>query len=85
MISYFSASLAFLDERLEMAARALPHYYYQTALSFQELNLTWLLVLFAISILMALVAWRLFLRRDIRLAGEGSWQLPVIFGKFKRV
>jgi ABC-2 type transport system permease protein len=72
-----------LDERLEMTAKFLPHYYYQVALSFQELNFSWLFALLGISLAMVLIAWWLFLRRDIRLAGEGSWQLPKIFQKDK--
>lgn len=79
VISYFMTSLVFLDERLEMAARFLPHQYYQTALSLQELNWNWLLALLAISLGMALLSWQLFMRRDIRLGGEGNWQLPRAF------
>lgn len=75
-VSYFMSSMVSLDERLETAARVLPHYYYQVELSFQELNLIWLFALFGISLGMVILAWWLFLRRDIRLAGEGSWQMP---------
>lgn len=76
VVSYFMTSFVFLDERLEMAARFFPHHYYQTALSFQELNLGWLFSLLGISAVMILLSWLLFIRRDIRLGGEGSWQLP---------
>ena len=76
VISYFVSSMASLDARLETAAKFLPHYYYQVELSFQELNLAWLFVLLGISLALVLLAWWLFLRRDIRLAGEGSWQIP---------
>lgn len=85
VISYFVSSMVSLDERLEMAARFLPHYYYQVELSFQELNFTWLFGLLGISLAMVLFAWWLFLRRDIRLAGEGSWQLPRFFKKVKPI
>ena len=81
VISYFMTSLVFLDERLETIAKFLPHQYYQTALSFQDLNLTWLLGLLAISAGMILISWILFTRRDIRLGGEGSWQLPKLLLK----
>lgn len=81
VISYFMTSLVFLDERLELIAKFLPHQYYQTALSFQDLNLSWLVGLLGISAGMILVAWLLFTRRDIRLGGEGSWQLPKLLPK----
>jgi len=83
VISYFVSSMVSLDERLEMAAKFLPHHYYQVVLSFQELNLNWLFALLGISLGMVLIAWWLFVRRDIRLAGEGSWQLPKLFKKMK--
>ena len=83
VISYFVSSMVSLDERLEMAANFLPHHYYQVVLSFQELNLNWLFALLGISLGMVLIAWWLFTRRDIRLAGEGSWQLPKPFQNLK--
>ena len=83
VISYFVSSMVSLDERLEMAAKFLPHHYYQVVLSFQELNLNWLFALVGISLGMVLIAWWLFIRRDIRLAGEGSWQLPKPFNKLR--
>jgi ABC-2 type transport system permease protein len=81
VISYFMSSMAFIDERLGAIARFLPHDYYQIAFSFQELNLSWLLALLGISAGMALMAWWRFVRRDIRLSGEGSWTLPFLTKK----
>jgi ABC-2 type transport system permease protein len=74
VISYFISSLAFMDERLEMITKALPYHYYQTVLSIQQLNLTWLFALLGSSLLMTLLAYARFTRRDIRLSGEGSWR-----------
>lgn len=74
--SYFISSLAFMSPGLETASKYLPYRYYQTVLSFSELNAGWLLGLLGAGLLMAGAAWLLFIRRDIRLAGEGSWQLP---------
>jgi ABC-2 type transport system permease protein len=85
VISYFMSSLAFMDERLETVAKFLPHNYYQIVLSLQELNQNWLLALMGISAVMVLLAWWRFVRRDIRLSGEGSWQLPFISKKQKTV
>jgi ABC-2 type transport system permease protein len=81
VVSYFVSSMIFLDERLELAAKLLPHYYYQVELSLQGLNLLWLFGLLGASAAMLLLAWLLFMKRDIRLAGEGSWRLPQIFRK----
>jgi ABC-2 type transport system permease protein len=78
VVSYFVSSMAFMDERMETAAQFMPYHYFQTVLSFQELNLNWLLALLVLSALMIVVAWWRFIRRDIRLSGEGSWHLPFL-------
>ena len=74
VISYMISSLSFMNQQLDMVARVLPYHYYQTVLSFQQLNLTWLLALLGISVAMTLLAYARFFRRDIRLSGEGSWR-----------
>lgn len=76
--SYFISSLSFVDERLNAVSKFMPYHYFQTVLSFRELNLTWLFVLLGISLFMTAVAWLCFVRRDIRLSGEGSWRLPFL-------
>ena len=84
MASYFISSLAFMHESLETASKFLPHHYYQTVLSFSEVNLSGLLGLLGISLLMLAGAWLSFLRRDVRLSGEGSWHLPWMDKKRKQ-
>jgi ABC-2 type transport system permease protein len=74
VISYFISSLAFMDQRLELVSKLLPYHYYQTVMSFQQLNLTWLFALLGVSIAMILLGYARFIRRDIRLSGEGSWR-----------
>jgi ABC-2 type transport system permease protein len=78
VMSYFVSSMAFLDERVAEVSKLMPYHYFQTVLSFQDLNLGWLFSLLGISVLMLLVAWLRFLRRNIRLSGEGSWRLPFL-------
>jgi ABC-2 type transport system permease protein len=78
VISYMVSSLAFMDERMGALARLMPYHYFQTTLSFQELNLGWLFTLLGISTLMVVLAWLRFVRRDIRLSGEGSWRQPFL-------
>jgi ABC-2 type transport system permease protein len=75
VLSYMVSSLAFMDERMATLAKLMPYHYFQTTLSIQELNLGWLSALLGISALMVVVAWLRFVRRDIRLSGEGSWRL----------
>jgi len=76
--SYFVSSLSFMDERMAALSKLMPYHYFQTVLSFAELNPGWLFALLGASLLMTLLAWWRFLRRDIRLSGEGSWRLPLL-------
>jgi ABC-2 type transport system permease protein len=78
VISYMISSLAFMDERMETLAKLMPYHYFQATLSIQELNLGWLFALLGVSAVMVLIAWLRFVRRDIRLIGEGSWRLPFL-------
>lgn len=73
--SYFVSSLASINESMELLAKVMPYHYFQTVLSFQELNLGWLAALLGISAVMIVIGWLRFIRRDIRLSGEGSWRL----------
>jgi len=74
VLSYLISSLSFMNERLDLAARLLPYHYFQTAMSFQQLNLTWLFGLLGVSLVFTLLAYFRFSHRDIRLSGEGSWR-----------
>lgn len=74
-VSYFVDSLAQIDERLRTWAKYFPLHYYQGGHALNGLKGEWLAVLFGAGVLFALVGWLLFLRRDIRLGGEGSWGL----------
>jgi len=76
--SYMVSSLTFMDERMAALAKLMPYHYFQTTLSFQELNPGWLLALLGISALMIIIAWLRFVRCDIRLSGEGSWRLSFL-------
>lgn len=82
--SYFMGSLAGLAEELATIAKVFPYAYFQGTDAISNLNLIWLFSLLAISTVMAIVAWWRFLRRDIRLSGEGSLRLlslPRLGGK----
>lgn len=77
VVSYFVSSLSFMNETLEALAKFMPYHYFQTVFTYQEIKVEWLLALLGISALMGAAAWLRFLRRDIRLAGEGSWRLSL--------
>ena len=74
--SYFLTSLGGLNESLAAVARFLPYDYYQGGEAIRGLDLRSLLGLLAASAVLAVLAWWRFERRDIRVAGEGSWRLP---------
>lgn len=78
VISYFVSSLAFIDERMGALAKVMPYQYFQTVLSFEELNVEWLAALLGISAVMIAIGWLRFIRRDVRLIGEGSWRLSFL-------
>ena len=79
VVGYMLSSLAALNESLETVARLFPYTYYQGSQAFNNFNLTWLLALLGVSAGMALIAWWRFVRRDIRLSGEGSFRLAIPF------
>jgi ABC-2 type transport system permease protein len=83
VLSYMISSLGFMDERIATISRLTPYHYFQTVISLQEMNPTWLFSLLGISMVMVVVAWLRFLRRDIRLSGEGSWRLPFLLKRRK--
>lgn len=81
--SYFIQSLSNINEDLEKIAKYLPLKYYQSGYALEGLKGDWLMGLFGVGLLFAVIAWALFLRRDIRVSGEGNWRLPfkLAFGR----
>lgn len=74
--SYFIDSLSNINDKLEPIAEYMPMHYYQGGNALEDgLNSQWVLVLLGISVVLALIAWVRFSRRDIRVAGEGGWSL----------
>jgi ABC-2 type transport system permease protein len=74
--SYFLSSLAGIAPRLASISRLLPYDYYQGGEAINGLDLASFLGLMAASVVLSLLAWWRFERRDIRVAGEGGWRLP---------
>ncbi len=76
VVSYLLSSMSFLSEGLEMVAQFLPYAYFQGSDALNGLNIGWLAGLLAVTVVFTGLSWWLFARRDIRVAGEGSWRLP---------
>ncbi|KAF0107208.1 MAG: putative ABC transporter permease [Anaerolineaceae bacterium] len=74
--SYFINALAGFDETVKKVSAYLPMKYYQSGYAVDGLNSDWLLRLFGAGLFFVALTWALFLRRDIRVSGEGSWRLP---------
>jgi ABC-2 type transport system permease protein len=81
--SFFITTLARLDENLENLARFSPLNYYQGGLALLEVEWGWLAGLLVAALLFTLLAWWRFQRRDIRVGGEGGWQLAFWKAKAK--
>ncbi len=74
--SFFITSLARINDDLQALNRFSPLRYYQAGDAVHGLNGAWLAGLLGVALVMLALAWWLFQRRDIRVAGEGSWRLP---------
>ncbi len=79
--SFFLSTLVQLDPGLEDIDKLNPFHYYRGGYSVHGLEWSWFLGMVSFGILLGLLAWRLFLRREIRVGGEGSWNLPSRRGK----
>lgn len=79
VVGYVLSSLASLNENLETIAKLFPYAYFQGSEAFTDFNLLWLIALLGVSSVMMLISWRRFIRRDIRLSGEGSFHIQIPF------
>ena len=81
VVGYVISSMASLNPGLEKVAKLFPYTYFQGSEAFTHFNLTWLFTLLTASVIMVLLAWWRFERRDVRLSGEGTvhWQILVRF------
>lgn len=74
--SFFITFLSGVVDELEQAAKFSPLTYLETAAAIENgLNITWFGLFIAIDLILAIIAWRVFQRRDIRVGGEGSWRI----------
>ncbi len=73
--SYFITSLANIDESLEGINRFSPINYYQGGSAIEGLDVQNLLILLGISVVLILIAWVLFIWRDLRFGGSGGFRI----------
>ena len=84
IISFFIDGFAGVNEKLEPFAKFSPFHYFQRADSIVDgMNWEWFGGLFAVGLAGILVSMVLFERREVRVSGEGSWQLLSFLKKKK--
>jgi ABC-2 type transport system permease protein len=83
IVNFLLIGLANINPDLMPIYKLTPLHFYQGGAAIGGLDWGNLLGLAGISILMALLAWWRFQRREIRVGGEGGWKLPrlAILGK----
>jgi ABC-2 type transport system permease protein len=81
--SFMASMIAKVTPDLEFLNKLSPFGYYQGGDAVAGLNWTWVASLLVIALVFEVAAWLLFLRRDIRVAGERGWQIPRISLKRK--
>lgn len=75
--SFFVDGMAEIEPSLKQVAKLMPYAYYQGAEAAFGLNVGWIVGLVAPAVVFMLLAWWRFERRDIRVAGEGGWHIPL--------
>ncbi len=75
--SFFVDGMAEIEPSLQRVSELLPYAYYQGAQAAFGLNVGWVVGLVVPAVVFVLLAWWRFERRDIRVAGEGGWRLPL--------
>ena len=82
---YLLQGLANINEDLKAIVQYTPLHFYQGGKAMDGLNWGWLLGLLGVSLLFTLLAWWRFQQRDIRVGGEGNWNLPKLSLRRRRV
>ena len=82
--NYLLVGLANIDADLKEIVRYTPAHFYQGGLAVNGLEWDWLAGVLAASLLLGLVTWLAFLKRDIRVGGEHGWKLILLRKKNKQ-
>lgn len=73
--NYLLVGLGNINQELKKIVEYTPLNYYQGGKAIEGLNQEWVLWILAGAVLFLLTAWWRFEKRDLRVGGEGSWQL----------
>lgn len=76
--NFLLLGLGNLNENLGRIADLTPFHFLQSGDAINGLNWGWLVGLTAAALVLAVLAWFLFLRRDIRVGGERGWGVRLI-------
>ena len=82
--NYLLMGLSNLNGDLKAFVEYTPLYYYQGGNAIDGLDWVWLGGVAGVSLVFVLLAWWRFQRRDIRVGGEGGWNLPSLSRVFHR-
>jgi ABC-2 type transport system permease protein len=75
---YFINAMANINKDLEPLAKFSPFHYYQGGLAIDGMKWDVLAAMVGVSLLLVILAWWRFERRDIRVGGEGGWFIPML-------
>ena len=78
VINFLLIGLSEINPDLEPLVEYTPMFYYQGGGAINGLEVGWIFGLLTTALLFALLAWIPFLKRDIRVSGEHSWQFSPI-------
>ncbi len=78
VLNFLLIGLSGINPDLEPFMKYTPMHYYQGGYAIKGLEWGWFFGLLIAALLFALLGWIQFLKRDIRVSGEHSWQLPEI-------
>jgi ABC-2 type transport system permease protein len=82
--NWLLVGLSNINDDLKAFVEFTPLYYYQGGEAVSGLNWGWLLSLLGVALVLVLLAWWRFWRRDIRVGGEGGWRLPAVLRRRTR-
>lgn len=72
--NYLLVGMSGLNEDLVPIFEKTPLYFYQGAKIINDPNWAWFGWMVGIALVVTMIAWMIFLRRDIRVGGEAGWQ-----------
>jgi len=75
VLNFLLIGLSGINPDLEPFMKFTPLHYYQGGYAIKGLEWGWFLGLLIVALFFVMLAWILFLKRDIRVSGEHSWQL----------